>query len=223
MNSSGNYDMYKKIVGEHAAELVEDGMVVGLGTGSTVYYTVKKIGEMGINVVGIPTSKATEKIAKECGIKIGTIDDYEDVDIDIDGADEIDKELNLTKGLGGALFREKVVAEMSKNFVVVGDETKIVKKLGEKAPLPVEILPFGCRKTMKAIERFGCKVIKRDFLTDNGNWVVDCYFENSFPEPTGKFAEEIKNITGVVEHGLFLKMANIAFVAGKSGLTTLKV
>ena len=220
MNSG---DLYKKIAGERAAELVENGMVVGLGTGSTVYYAIKKIGEMNIDVVGIPTSKATEKIAKEGKIKIGNIGDYKSIDIDIDGADEIDRELNLTKGRGGALFREKMVAELSERFIVVADESKLVKKLGEKAPLPVEVLPFGHRKTMRELEEFGCRVIKRDLITDNGNWVVDCYFENPFPEPLRKFAEEIKGITGVVEHGLFLGMADVAFVAGRSGLITLRV
>jgi len=209
----------KRSAAEKAVELIENGMVVGLGTGSTVSYAIKLIGKTR-KVTGVPTSVETEKLAKKCGIRLGSIEDFDVIDIDIDGADEIDGSLNLSKGLGGALYREKVVALMSKTFVVVADESKLVEKLCEKAPVSVELLPFGYRRTMRELESLGCRCVLREKRSDNGNMLVSCYFEPL--QSIEDLAKEIKSITGVVEHGLFIGMASKCFIGGRRGVITLE-
>ena len=147
MDIMSNAEEMKKLAGEKAAEYVKDGMIVGLGTGSTVYYTILKLGELvrsgELNIIGIPTSIATEKLATEQGIMLGTLEDYPEIDLTIDGADEVDHNLNLIKGMGGALLREKVVAMVSKREIIIADSSKEVKMLGTKSALPVEILQIG--------------------------------------------------------------------------------
>jgi ribose 5-phosphate isomerase A len=211
----------KRIAAEKAVELVEDGMVVGLGTGSTVYYAIRKIGETK-RVVCVPTSLRTEKIARDSGIRIGSVEDFDRIDMTIDGADEIDSGLNLTKGLGGALYREKVVAQMSDFLVIVADESKTVRALGEKAPLPVEVMPFGHMRTMAELKCLGCSCSVRGQMSDNGNMLVDCDFGGSFPQPLENLAGKIKGVTGVVEHGLFLDLADVAFIGGKDGVAVVE-
>lgn len=202
----------KAAVGEKAAvDYVKDGMVVGLGTGSTVYYTIVKIGEMikeGMKVQGVATSVQTEKLAEEQGIPLLTLDKVESIDVAIDGADEIDHHFYAIKGGGGALLREKIIARASKKFVVVADSKKVVQKLGS-FPLPVEVVPFGVRKTESYIQRFGCQTVLRmkdntPYVTDNGNYIIDCTFD-VIANPK-QLEKDLNNITGVVENGLFIDM-----------------
>ncbi len=213
----------KKIAGEKAAEYVRDGMVIGLGTGSTVKYTILKIGEMvknGLEIIGIPTSRRTEQLASELGIKLGSLNDYPEIDLTIDGADEVDKYLNLIKGGGGALLREKIVAYYSKYEVIVVDETKLKENLGE-FPLPVEIVPYAYKRTMKTLAELGCKPRLRMknngiYITDNGNYIVDCLFGKI--ENPEKLEKEINAIPGVVESGLFINLADEIVIGTKKGV-----
>ncbi len=217
----------KKRAGEYAAKYIKDGQVVGLGTGSTVKYTILELGRMvkeGIDIIGIPTSKATEQLAESVGIKLGSIDEYQEIDITVDGADEVDPNLNLIKGGGGALLREKIIAHASKYEVIVVDESKVKKVLGE-FPLPIEIVRFGYRRTMNVLSSLGCGPSlrmqdKAPFITDNGNYIVDCKF-NRIENP--KILEEkIDKIPGVVEIGLFIDMANEVVVGKKEGVKIMR-
>ena len=154
----------KKLAGEKAVEYIEDGMIVGLGTGSTVEYTLKKLGSLvreGLDIKGIPTSVHTKRIAKEEQIPLTTLDENPVIDITIDGADEVDSNLNLIKGGGGALVREKIVAYHSKKEIIVIDDSKVVKILGIDFDLPVEVIKFGYPATIKEIEEFNCKIEPR--------------------------------------------------------------
>lgn len=214
----------KQIAGEKAVEYVKDGMVVGLGTGSTIFYAIKKIGERvknGLDIIGIPTSVETEKLAKQIGIQLSTLEEHPVIDITIDGADEIDKKLNLIKGMGGALLREKIVASASKKEIIAADTSKLVDMLGTKSPLPVEVTRFGWSYAAKKISEFGCKpeLRKKDgkvFITDNGNYILDCKF-NKIDKPK-EMEQKINNIPGVLENGLFIGLADVAVVAGEEGV-----
>jgi len=217
----------KKIAGEKAAEYVESGMIVGLGTGSTVEYTLRKIGEMvknGLDIKGIPTSMHTKKIAKECNIPLTDLEENPAIDITIDGADEVDQNLNLIKGGGGALAREKIVAYHSKKEIIVIDESKIVKALGVNFPLPVEVLKYGWSSTKKVLEGFGCavelrKIMNDPYLTDNSNYILDCDFE--IIESPDQLEKDINNIPGVVENGLFIGLVDEVIVGSRQGVMTL--
>jgi ribose 5-phosphate isomerase A len=212
-----------------ACELVEDGMVVGLGTGRTAAHAVRRIGEMvegGMSVTGISTSEATEALAKEVGIETSSLDRHPVVDITIDGADEVDPGLELIKGLGGALLREKIIARHTKREVIVADESKAVEILGTKAPLPVEVLRFGYEATGKELTKAGCEPVLRvkedkPFVTDSGNYIFDCRFPDGIREPE-VIEMKINNIPGVVENGLFLGLARDAILAGPEGLRILR-
>ncbi len=217
----------KKKAGEYAVRYVKDGQIVGLGTGSTVKYTILKLGEMvkeGLDIIGIPTSKATEELAKSVGIKLGTLDEYMDIDITIDGADEVDPQLNLIKGGGGALLREKMIAHASKYEVIVVDESKVRDVLGA-FPLPVEIVKFGHKRIMKDLSTLNCepKLRRKDgniFITDNGNYIVDCQFPE-IREPQ-KMERIIDEIPGVVEIGLFVNLANEVIVGKREKVEVMK-
>ncbi len=210
----------KRKAGERAVEYIKDGMVVGLGTGSTVKYTILKLGELvkdGLDIIGVPTSIATEKLAKEMGIKLGSINDYQVIDLTIDGADEVDRNLNLIKGGGGALLREKMIAHASKYEIIVVDESKVKRVLGD-FPLPIEIVKFGYKRTMNVLSTLGCKPLLRvkngeAYITDNGNYIVDCKFKR-IDEPA-KLERRIDEIPGVVEVGLFVGLANKVIVGKK--------
>jgi len=203
----------KQMVGEKAAEFVKDGMVVGLGTGSTVFYTIQKLGELvrqGLSIKGIPTSKATEVLAKKVGIPLTTFGEIEKIDLAIDGADEVDRHLNLIKGGGGALVREKIIAHAAETFIIVADSTKLTDDLGGFA-LPVEIVPFGCEITIRHIRRLGCQPQLRQtngkaFVSDNGNYIVDCPFPAILRPDV--LEQSLNMIPGVVENGLFVQMAD---------------
>ena len=218
----------KKMAGEKAVEYVEDGMILGLGAGSTVEYTLRKLGELvkdGLKIKGIPTSMHTRKIAKECNIPLTTLEENPEIDLTIDGADEVDSELNLIKGGGGALTREKIIAYHSKKEIIVIDETKIVKALGTAVPLPVEVVKYGWTSTKKALEELGCtaelrKIINDPYLTDNSNYILDCGFER-IEEPE-QIEKDINNIPGVVENGLFIGLVDEIIVGSKQGIVTLE-
>ena len=208
----------KEGAGRAAAELVRNGDIVGLGTGSTAYFAVVALGERvqsGLKIVGIPTSVATADLARQLGIPLTTLDEHPQIDITIDGADEIDPKLNLIKGGGGALLREKVVASVTKKMVVVSDSTKVVPALG-KFPLPVEIIPFARMVIEKKIASFGATTKLRiqpdgqPFVTDNGNQILDCNFGRIEDPPV--LARELNGTPGVVEHGLFIGLAKLALV-----------
>jgi ribose 5-phosphate isomerase A len=210
----------KKEVGEKAVDYVKEGMVVGLGTGSTVFYTILKLGklvEQGLSIKGVPTSKQTEKLAIKVGIPLISFNETEQIHVAIDGADEVNPDLDLIKGGGGALLREKIIANAAKTFIVVADPHKFVHKLGS-FPLPVEVVPFGFEMTRKYIQELGCSPKLRQkngipFRTDNGNYIFDC----SFPEITHPrdLERDLNRIPGVVDNGLFIRMADIVVTLNK--------
>ncbi len=220
----------KRQAAERAVEYIQSGMVVGLGTGSTAVYAVRRIGALLAEgrlqrIVGIPTADVTAREAEVCGVPLGTLDDHPSVDITIDGADEIDPQLNLIKGLGGALLREKIVAAASRRLVIIADESKRVDQLGTRAPVPVEVVPFARRPVGDYLTSLGARVVERQrdgrtFITDEGNVILDCYFPGlANPREMGQL---IRAQPGVVEHGLFLGMATEAVIAGARGVVVLE-
>jgi len=212
----------KKLTGEKAAEYIEDGMIIGLGTGSTAYYAIKKVGELvrnGLKVKAVPTSKETAELAAEEGIELIELADVESLDLTIDGADEVDSKFNLIKGGGGALLREKIVASATDKLIIVVDESKWVEYLGE-FPLPVEITPFSWQYTKRMVEKFSCssEIRKEDgeiYVTDNGNYILDCDF-GKIEDPL-KITVELNKLPGVVENGIFAEMAEIVVVGYNDG------
>jgi len=214
----------KKLVAEEAVKrCVKDGMNVGLGTGSTAKFMIEKIGELvkqGYNLTCAATSVQSEELAKSLGVKVVDIDEISHLDVTIDGADEVDPGMQLIKGLGGALLREKIVAAATVKEIIITDESKIVEKLGTRVPLPVEVLIFGHEHTKYALERQGCKAELRmkdgePFITDSGNYIYDCKFE-AIEKPF--FLESrIDVIPGVVENGLFLNTAVDVLIAKSDG------
>ncbi|MED4588052.1 ribose-5-phosphate isomerase RpiA [Priestia flexa] len=204
----------KQAVGEKAAEFVKDDMIVGLGTGSTVYYTILKLGERvknGLRIQGVPTSKETEKLARQIGIPLVTLADVNKLDLAIDGADEVDNQFALIKGGGGALLREKIIAKASEQFIVVADSTKLVQTLGA-FPLPVEVVRFGWEMTAKHMRDLGCVPRLRlledhtPFITDNGNYIMDCHFQEI--KRPHELEVALNMVPGVVENGLFNHMTS---------------
>jgi len=212
----------KKAAGEKAAALVQPGMLVGLGTGSTAYWAIEKIGQMvkeGLNIQAVATSVASEKQARALGIPITSFSEIQQLDLDIDGADEISEEGQLIKGGGGSLLREKIVALASRHRVIVGDERKYVKTLG-KFPLPIEVVPFGWElvfKTLQALQGHPTLRTKDDqpYITDNSNYIIDCSF-GVIREPE-LLHQQLKTLTGVVETGLFLNLKPTVIIAYENG------
>ena len=220
----------KREAAERAVVFVRSGMVVGLGTGSTAVWAVRRIGALLADgqlqrIVGIPTAEVTAREAERCGVPLGSLDDHPSVDITIDGADEIDPALNLIKGLGGALLREKIVAAASRRLVIVADESKRVAQLAPRAPVPVEVIPFARRPVAGYLASLGGRVVARQrdgrpFITDEGNIILDCHFAG-LTNPR-EMAQLIRTQPGVVEHGLFLGMATEAVIAGERGIIVLE-
>lgn len=210
----------KQKAGEAAVEYVKTGMIVGMGTGSTAYFANRLLGEkhrQGLDIRAVPTSQDTEKLARSYGITI--LDEFDIIDISIDGADEVDEVGNLIKGGGGALTREKIVAAASAHRVIVCDDSKLVQVLG-KFPLPVEVLPFGWQKTAGALRDLGCSWSVRQsegktYISDNGNYVLNCGFKKI--EDAAALAVKINMIPGVVENGLFVNLTNRIIYADKAG------
>ena len=215
-------DELKRAAAEKALELVQDGMLVGLGSGTTARFFIEGLGRLvaqGMKVRGVPSSRETAELAAQLGIPIVT-ELLGQIDLAVDGADEVDTSLNLIKGRGGALFREKLVAAASKRFVVVVDESKLVQKLGVGV-LPVEVLPFLWRTTAERLAGLGVSLVVRGgeetpYVTDNGNLILDLSVEGGIANP-GDLGVELKKVTGVVEHGLFVGMTDTVIVAGPDG------
>lgn len=219
-----NTEQLKKIAAEKATAEIREGMVVGLGTGSTVYYALLKIGEMvrsGLNITGIPTSSGTEKIASEQGIQLSTLASHPTIELTIDGADEVDAHLNLIKGGGAALVREKIIANASKRILIVVDESKVSEVLGTSFALPVEIVQFGWEATKREVDNI-CEQseirggMPDPLITDNGNYILDCHFDG-IHEPE-KVELQLNNIPGVVENGIFVNRADRVIIGTPDGI-----
>ncbi|MHB8633242.1 MAG: ribose-5-phosphate isomerase RpiA [Thermoplasmatota archaeon] len=220
----------KRAAGVAAAELVRDGMVVGLGTGSTVEHTIVEIGRRmkarELKVSGVPTSEASARLAREAGIPLTTLDDHPALDIAIDGADEFDPQFRLIKGGGGALTREKVVAHAARRMVVVADAAKEVARLGSTFPLPVEVIPFARTPVRDFLTGLGASVALRTapggspFVTDNGNSILDAKW--SFVADPEELERALQAQPGVVCSGLFLDLCDTIYVARPSGVATLR-
>ena len=221
-------DAQKRAAAEQAVTLVEDGMVVGLGTGSTAWFAIDALirrAREGLSIVGVPTSERSAAQARAGGIQLGGFDRHRQIDLTIDGADEIMRgPLHLIKGLGGALLREKIVAAASRRLVIVADATKLVDRLG-RASVPVEVVSFGWEVTADRLARLGAKPVLRmaqdaaPFRTDEGHLILDCAF-GTIADPAG-LEQAISQTIGVVESGLFVGMASLALVAGDAGVIEL--
>jgi len=224
-------DLWKKAAAEAAAQLVESGMVVGLGTGSTAAFVVSALGrrikEERLRIVGIPTSERTAAQARSLRVPLTSLAKHTQIDLTIDGADEVERgTLFLIKGHGGALLREKIVAAASKRMVVVADETKIVDRLGSRFSVPVEVVPFGWEATREKLRQLGANPELRmatktkPYVTDGGHYIMDCaYGPMTAPKET---AHHLDHVVGVVEHGLFLGYAAKVYVGGRDGVKILE-
>jgi len=227
-------DELKRQAAARALEEVRDGMKLGLGTGSTAKHFVELLGERvraGLNVVGVPTSETTRIQAEQCGVRLTTLDDVDRLDLTVDGADEIDPALNLIKGGGGALLREKIVASASDRMIVIADDSKWVDVLG-RFPLPVEVIPFGLMATQRAMAaafaetgNSGQMVLRKGndghvFVTDGGHCIVDAHLGRITGAPL--LAGMLTAIPGVVEHGLFIGLASLAILAGAQGIRVIE-
>src|SRR5437667_4445639 len=219
-------DQEKVLAARASMQFVEDGQVVGLGSGSTAAYAVQLLGERvraGLKIHGIPTSVQTQQLAEELRIPLLALNDVQEIDVTIDGADEVDPELRLIKGGGGALLREKVVASATRQLVIVADATKRVPVLG-KFPLPVEVIQFAQALVAKRIAALGAEVRLRaesgiPFVTDENNHILDCHF-GEIPDADG-LARQLSDMPGVVEHGLFTGMVSTALVGKGSEVVEL--
>jgi ribose 5-phosphate isomerase A len=222
----GLQDRLKAMVGRAGADMVSDGDIVGLGTGSTARYAIERLGgrvREGLNILGIPTSVESERLALEQKIPLTSLEEHPDIDITIDGADEVDPLFNLIKGLGGALLREKMVAHATRTEVIVVDASKLVDRLGTRSPLPVEVTSYGHTTVARRLAPLGCQPVLRQqaggagpFVTDNGNYIYDCRFDG-IPDPKGLEAR-IDSIPGVVECGLFIELAHVVITASENGV-----
>jgi ribose 5-phosphate isomerase A len=221
-------DQEKEAAARASLNFVEDGQVVGLGTGSTAKYFIELLGEQvksGLKIRGIPTSDRSRELAASLGIPLTTLDDCQQIDVTVDGADEVDSQLRLIKGGGGALLREKIVASATRLLVIVADASKQVPMLG-KFPLPVEVIKFAQALIAKRIEALGAKVdLRRNadgkpYLTDENNYILDCRF-GKIPNADA-LARQLSDMPGVVEHGLFIGMASVVLVAEGGNVTELR-
>jgi ribose 5-phosphate isomerase A len=222
----------KRKAAERAVKHVENGMVLGIGSGSTVSYFIKQLGELVAanklyDICGVPTSIQTALEAIHVNIPLTTLDEHPQLDLGIDGADQLDMKLNAIKGGGGALLREKIVAAACKEYIIIADETKLVDTLGQDKVVPIEIYPFAITPAMKSVEKLGAKVSLRTstgklgpLVTDNGNYILDADF-GPIADPWW-LNEELHKIPGVVETGLFLGFAHIAYIGGRGSVKRLK-
>jgi ribose 5-phosphate isomerase A len=227
-------DELKRQAAARALEHVRDGMKLGLGTGSTAKHFVELLGmrvRAGLNIIGVPTSEATRADAVRYGIPLTTLDDIDRLDLTVDGADEIDPALDVIKGGGGALLREKIVATASDRMIVIADDSKWVEVLG-RFPLPVEVIPFGLAATQRAIGKAFAKggnsgqmVVRKGrdghvFVTDGGHWIIDAHLGRITDAP--RLAGLLTSIPGVVEHGLFIGLASTVMLAGSQGIRVIE-
>ena len=215
----------KESAGRRAAEMIQSNTIVGLGTGSTVYFTLvriaERIAEEGLSIRGVPTSIDTETKAREMGIPLTTLAEVEGLDLTIDGADEIDQQFQMIKGGGGALLREKVVAYATQRQVIIVGRDKLVERLGTTFDLPVEVVPFAQPMVMREVQRLGASPTTRldgdaEYRTDNGNAILDCHFPSGIVDP-GAMERELDAIPGVVETGLFIGLAHVCVVGDEDG------
>jgi len=211
----------KKNVALEAVKHVKDGFIVGLGSGSTAAYAIQEIGKLihqrGWKILGVPTSHQAFFWAVKCGVAVTTLNEHPRLDLTIDGVDQVDPDLNMIKGMGGALTREKIVASASKQNIIVADETKLTKKLGTNQPVPIEVLPFATALVESKIKKLKGKPVLREgkgkggpIITDNGNFILDADFGPI--DAPDKLNAKLKSISGVVETGLFIRIANIVYV-----------
>jgi ribose 5-phosphate isomerase A len=229
MSTPNEQDRLKQAAAAWSAEQLRDGMIVGLGSGSTSAMAVDAIGKRvkeGLKIIGIPTSEQTAEQSRQLGIALATLGEYQEIDIAIDGADEVELgTLNLIKGGGGNQLREKIVAKAAKHFLVIVDESKLVHRLGEKFRVPVEVAQFGWQATARAIEKLsgnpGLRKRKagEPFITDGGNYILDCAF-GPIASPA-ELAKELDGIVGVLEHGLFIGMARQVAIGAPDGIRLL--
>jgi ribose 5-phosphate isomerase A len=228
MNEPKQSDLEKEAAARASLHFVRDGDIVGLGTGSTAAYAVRFLAERvreGLKIRGIPTSVQIKELAGSLGIPLTTLDEYQQIDVDIDGADEFDSQLHLIKGGGGALLREKIIASASRQVVIIADSSKQVAVLG-KFPLPVEVIPFAQALVAKRIGALGATVKQRQdakgkpFVTDEGHHILDCSF-GQIPDPPA-LARVLSDMPGVVEHGLFIDLATVVLVAKGENVAELR-
>ncbi len=220
----------KRLAAASAAELVKNGMIVGLGSRSTAEIVIHIIGEKvkkGLQIIGVPTSHESEDLARALGIRLSTLADHPELDLTIDGADEVETgSLDLIKGRGGALLREKIVASSSRRLIIVVDEGKIVSRLGSHGEVPVEIVPFAWQSTALRLERLGWKPVlrvnaeRKPYITDGGHYILDCSFDKDISIQTR--ATNLHDTVGVVEHGMFLGMATEVHVGTSTGVRILR-
>jgi ribose 5-phosphate isomerase A len=217
-------DEAKAAAGRAAAELVEDGMALGLGTGSTVGFFLDALAERGLRVRGVPTSESTAARCRELGIELLTTGEVERLDLAVDGADELDRDLTLVKGGGGALLREKVVAAMAERFVVIATRDKLVDRLAASFPLPVEVVPFAVAPVTRRLEELGFEVVERadgadGYRTDNGNAILDARAPGGLDDPA-LMDVTVGLLPGVAATGLFVEMATVALLGDEHGEVT---
>ena len=221
----------KEAAGRRAAQFVEDGMTVGLGTGSTVHFALvalaERVGRENLSIRAVPTSLDTERKARQLELPLVGLGDVGEIDLTLDGADEIDPSFQMIKGGGGALLREKVVAELSRREVIVVDRSKLVERLGVKFLLPVEVVPFArpavarCLAELGAVSTVRLASADEPYLTDNGNEILDCRFEGGISDPVGLEAR-LSAIPGAVENGLFVGLAHVLVVGDEDGGTEVR-
>lgn len=221
-------DVYKKQAAEKAVEFLRDGMIVGLGSGTTTRFALQQISDL-INqgklrrIIGIPSSRLTSQLAKRLGIPLGELNDHTSIDITIDGADEIDPQLNMIKGGGGALLREKIIIQASKRVIIIVDESKLSNRLGKKFPVPVEVLPFCWKCESQYLESIHARVKLRQtksgkiFKTDQNNYILDAYFNQI--RQLDDLVKKLSQRAGIMGHGIFLELATDVIVAGKKGIS----
>jgi ribose 5-phosphate isomerase A len=231
MSTDANaHSAWKRAAAQAAVELVSDGMIVGIGTGSTATFAIHALADRmrtGLRFLGIPSSDHSAALATSLGIPLTTFADHPRIDLTIDGADEVERgTLNLIKGHGGALLREKIVAVASRRLAIIVDGTKLVDRVGEHSPVPVEVVPFGYEATRSRLEALGATVALRctpdgkPFCTDSGNRILDCNF-GSLADPA-TLEERMCRIVGVVECGLFVGLTDVVFIGDAAGVTRLE-
>ena len=220
-------DELKKQAALAALDEIRSGMIVGLGTGSTATHFIRALGEKvrgGMVVAGIPTSEESRRLAEEVGIPLTTFKDHPEIDVTVDGADEVSPYLDLIKGLGGALVREKIVAHASKRVIIVVDESKLVKKLGTKTVVPVEVITLATSRVILQLKNLGGEAVVREkngkpFLSDNGNTILD--WKHGIIDEPAVLEKQLKGMTGVVDSGIFAGVADSVIVAAASGIRKL--
>jgi len=220
-----NTEIWKRKAAEAAAELVRDKMVVGLGSGTTVTEIIRALAKLKSKATFIPSSSTTQRLAGDMSLRLSSLDVHDKLDLTIDGADEVDPNFNMIKGGGGAHTREKIVAGAAKRVAIVVDRTKLVKKLGERTPVPVEVIPFACEYTARKLAELGGEPKLRaaaggnPFVTDNGNYILDVKFR-SIPKPA-ELEQKINRVPGVVENGIFVGVADFLLVGYEGGCVKL--